>query len=167
MADQGTERNSSSLKVIADCEGCGVCCLHMGYPVFQLPREPLTESQIRSDAKLSSEVEKDPRRLDELLAGYPGESYWHALPEALRQQWFDYINDYQLPEYGDDPSTFDGPCVWYNPATRQCKNHEYRPRVCREFETGSKQCYEWREFYQAKLKINVSAHQASRTRPGL
>ena len=56
---------------------------------------------------------------------------------------------------------------WYNPETRQCKNHEYRPRVCREFETGSKQCYEWREFYQAKLKLNVSEHQASRTRPGL
>ena len=155
MADQGTERDLSELNVIADCEGCGVCCLHMGYPAFQLPREPLTEAQIRADAKLASQVEKDPRRLDELLAGHPGESYWHALPGELRKQWLDYRRDYQLPEYGDDPATFDGACLWYSPESRQCMNHEYRPRVCRDFETGSKQCYEWRGYYQAKIKHKV------------
>ena len=156
MAGQGSNVDSSALNIIAECEGCGVCCLHMGYPAFQLPREPLTEAEIRADVKLAAEIKKDPRRLEELLAGHPGESYWHALPDELRQQWLDYMRNYQLPEYGDDPSTFDGACIWYSPESRQCMHHEYRPRVCRDFETGCKQCYEWRTYYQDKIESKVS-----------
>lgn len=158
MVRQGTEGDSSALNVIADCDGCGVCCLHMGYPAFQMPREPLTEAQVRSDAGLAAQVKKNPKRLKELLAGHPGESYWHALPDELRQQWLEYTRDYQLPEYGDDPSTFDGACIWYSSESRQCRHHEHRPAVCRDFETGSKQCYEWRNYYQAKIKPKLTEH---------
>ena len=98
MAGQRSNVDSSALNIIAECEGCGVCCLHMGYPAFQLPREPLTEAEIRADVILAAEIKKDPRRLEELLAGHPGESYWHALPDELRQQWLDYMRNYQLPE---------------------------------------------------------------------
>lgn len=156
MAGQGSKRESTALRVIADCEGCGVCCLHMGYPAFQTPRAPLTEAEIRSDATLAAQVKRDPRRLKELLEGHPGESYWHALPDDLREQWLEYRQSYQLPEYGDDPSTFDGACIWYSHESRQCMHHEYRPSVCRDFETGSKQCYEWRAYYQDKIEPKVS-----------
>ena len=71
MAVQRSNVDSSALNIIAECEGCGVCCLHMGYPAFQLPREPLTEAEIRADVILAAEIKKDPRRLEELLAGHP------------------------------------------------------------------------------------------------
>jgi Fe-S-cluster containining protein len=143
--------NENSLPVVADCEGCGVCCFHMGYPAYMLPREPMTDAEIDADPDLVRQIAKDPRRRAELLAGHPGESYWHSMPADLKAQWEAYVADYRQPVYGDDPTTFDGPCFWLDPETRQCKNHEHRPRICRDFETGSPECLEWRNYYQDKI----------------
>ena len=142
---------SNELPIIADCKGCGVCCFHMGYPAYILPREPMSEEDILKDPKLVAEIQKDPRRKEELLAGHPGEKYWHSMPDELRQQWQAFVDDYELPEYGDDPSTFDGPCIWFDMESRQCKHHEHRPRICRDFETGNPECLEWRVYYKDKI----------------
>lgn len=155
MADSETsKRGTVSLPVVADCEGCGVCCFHMGYPAFILPRDPMSDDQIDADPKLVEQIKNDPRRRAELHAGNPGESYWHALPDELRSQWESFVADYQLPEYGEDPKTFDGPCIWLDMETRRCKNHEHRPRICRDFETGSSECHQWRVYYTDKISLN-------------
>lgn len=158
MADSHNKKQRTDpLPVIAQCEGCGVCCFHMGYPAFILPREPMTDEQIDSDPELAAQIRRDPQRRVELKAGNPGESYWHLLPDQLRSEWKAFVSGYQLPDYGDDPSTFDGPCIWLDLDTRQCKNHEHRPRICRDFETGSPECHQWREYYRDKIWLNRPA----------
>ncbi len=69
--------------------------------------------------------------------------YWRALPDHLKQELLDYIAACEAPPAGQ----LDGPCIWLDPDTRLCKHHEYRPRVCRDFEIGSKECRDWRKHY--------------------
>ncbi len=115
----------------------------------------MSDAEIESDPKLRKQIALDPLRREELLAGHPGESYWHAMPVELKAQWEAHVAKYSTPKYGVDPSTFDGPCIWLDMETRQCKNHEYRPRICREFETGSRECLEWRNYYSDKVSLNL------------
>jgi len=158
MAESESKKpEADSLPVLADCNGCGVCCLHMGYPAFILPRESMTNDQIDADSELMASIQQDPWRREELRAGNPGESHWHALPSELRAEWKTFVASYQLPKYGDDPATFDGPCFWLDAETRRCKNHEYRPRICRDFETGSPECHQWRAYYRDKISLNRPA----------
>ena len=35
-------------------------------------------------------------------------------------------------------------CTWLDPLTYKCMHYEHRPNVCREFETGSEDCLEYR-----------------------
>lgn len=123
----------------------------MGYPAFILPRAPMTDAEIDADPELVRQVKNDSMRRAELLAGNPGESYWHSMPADLKAEWEAFVASYQPPVYGDAPSTFDGPCIWLDRETRRCKNHEHRPRICRNFETGSPECLEWRSYYREKI----------------
>jgi len=87
-----------------------------------------------------------------------GEVWWHRLPENLKSELEAYIANYSLPNYGKNVESFDGPCCWFNQETRQCRHHQHRPNVCRDFSTGSRPCLEWREYYQDKI---ASATQVS------
>lgn len=129
----------------------------MGYPAFILPREPMTDEQIDANPELVQQIINDPRRREELKAGHPGETFWHSLPDELRDEWKAFVSQYQLPKYGEDPSTFDGPCIWLDMQTRRCRNHEHRPRICRDFATGSPECYEWRAYYRDRISLNRPA----------
>ena len=31
-------------------------------------------------------------------------------------------------------------CLWFDHDTRQCKHHEFRPQVCRDYELGGREC---------------------------
>ena len=137
---------------IVDCEGCGVCCFHMGYPAFVLPRTPMTEAQIEADSALSQRAATDERFKQDLLDGHAGESHWHRMPEDLKAQWQAYVAEYQSPEYYGTVESLDGPCIWLDVETRQCKHHEYRPSVCRSFKTGSPACHDWRKHYADRIK---------------
>ena len=141
----------TSLPLIADCTGCGVCCFHMGYPAFILPREPMTDQEIDANNLLLEKIKKDPKLRADLKAGHAGESYWHELPSDLKKEWLEFVEGYTLPDYGDTPETFDGPCFWFDMETRMCKNHLHRPNVCRDFETGNAECLEWRRYYKDKI----------------
>lgn len=110
---------SNPLPTVSDCGGCGVCCLHMGYPEYI--RGPDDQ---------------------------PIEEYWAAMPTELQDELIEYIAQYERPAAGE----LDGPCVWLDPKSRRCKHHEFRPRVCRDFQVGSKDCLAWREFYHEKLR---------------
>lgn len=58
----------SSLPVVADCEGCGVCCLHMGYPPY------LHDSP-----------------------GHPDVEHWQSVPESLKVELEQFIAGYRKP----------------------------------------------------------------------
>ncbi len=143
------EKNEDGLPVV-QCGGCGVCCFHMGYPAFITPRQPLTSIEVDRLEVESGQPFTAVRR-QELLAGHPGESHWHQLPDDLKRQWQDHVDNYQRPHYGDTLDTFDGPCTWLDQETRMCKHHQHRPRVCRDFETGTIECLRWRDVYQDRI----------------
>lgn len=136
---------------VVDCRGCGVCCLHMGYPPFLRPIEPVPPEVIDRDPELLARIEADPRLRSELEQGQAGEVWWHRLPENLRVELDAYIETYQHREYGPDVESLDGPCYWFDPETRQCKHHAHRPRVCRDFEIGSRLCRQWRDYYRDQV----------------
>jgi Fe-S-cluster containining protein len=130
------------LPVANDCQGCGVCCLHMGYPTFIRSVPPLSAERIAADPDLRRQAEDEQTRR-QLLAGQAGEPYWEQLPDQLKQQLDDYIQSYQPPA-----GELDGPCIWLDRTSRRCKHHQYRPRVCRDFRVGSRGCQDWREHYR-------------------
>lgn len=143
------EKNESVLPVV-QCNGCGVCCFHMGYPAFVLPQDPLSESAVEKLEAESGRPLTATRRRD-LLTGRAGETHWHQLPEALKKDWLQHVSDYTKPQYGDSLESFDGPCYWLDVETRMCKHHPYRPQVCRDFETGNPDCLQWRDVYADRI----------------
>ena len=146
------QSNTPELPVVADCRGCGVCCFHMGYPAFVLPVEPLTDAEIDSDPELSKKVQNQPQLRAALKAGRKGEPRWYELPPLLKAELEETMSTYTTPEYGSDPSTFDGPCIWLDRESRLCRHHEYRPNVCRDFSVGSQGCLDWREHYRDQIR---------------
>ena len=146
--DSGDE-HSTGLPVVS-CTNCGVCCFHMGYPAFILPVEPMTEAEIDADPKLR-ELAKNPTRKKRMLDGHPGEPLWHELPANLKQELEAHMAAYVKPDYDGTLETLDGPCIWLDMETRMCKNHLHRPNVCRDFDTGSKACLDWRKVYQDRI----------------
>ena len=132
-----------------ECHGCGVCCFHMGYPAFILPQEPRTEAEIEQDPDLRRLAEDSSAR-KRLLAGVKGEEHWFRLPENLKRELEEFVRSYTPPLEGE----LDPPCFWLDEETRLCKHHEYRPRVCRDFEIGSSQCLEWRKVYEDRIQMN-------------
>ena len=141
---------SANLPVVS-CEGCGACCFHMGYPAYVLPRPAMTEAEIAADPQLSIRAAKDARFKQDLLNGNPGESYWHSMPDDLRAEWQAYVDQYELPTYDGTVASLDGPCIWLDMETRQCKNHLHRPNICRDFATDSPGCHDWRKHYRDKI----------------
>ena len=140
-------RNKTELNVIEDCNGCGVCCLHMGYPAYMLPREPVAADQIAVDPELQ-QLLKAGWTEAELLKGHPGEKYWHQLPGKLKEEWQAFVDSYRRE------GELDGPCFWFDQETRLCKHHQVRPQVCRDFEAGSVECRQWRKVYEDKVIKN-------------
>ncbi|HBV63397.1 MAG TPA: hypothetical protein DEF45_10290 [Rhodopirellula sp.] len=114
---------SKKLPTVSDCNSCGICCLHMGYP-----------SYVRN-------VQADTNQAGSDL----NEQAWLAMPASLKQELLVFIQNYQPPPDGE----LDGPCVWYDAARRCCKHHEHRPQVCRDFSVGGKGCLEWRSYYRS------------------
>ena len=136
---------------VVNCEGCGACCFHMGYPAYVLPRKPMTEAEIEADAELRERAAKDKRFKQDLLDGNSGESHWHRMPDDLRTQWQAHVSEYQQPNYDGTVDSLDGPCIWLDMETRQCIHHEYRPNICRDFKADSSGCHDWRKHYADRI----------------
>ncbi|WP_145219992.1 YkgJ family cysteine cluster protein [Planctomycetes bacterium TBK1r] len=115
---------------VVDCEGCGVCCLHMGYPAFNLTLDQLADVETIDVASLSPVAQADLAR-------------WVAMPSRLRDGILQQMADYVAPI----GATLDGPCTWLDLETKQCRHHQHRPQVCRDFAVGSVGCLQWRAAY--------------------
>lgn len=63
---------SSSLPTVDDCQGCGACCLHMGFPSYVQGNEL-----------------------------QPAEEHWVSMPEDLKGELLEYIQHYQSPADGE------------------------------------------------------------------
>ncbi len=124
---------------ILDCQGCGVCCMHMGYPAFNLPLnllEDATTGKSIDTSSLGPAAQADSVR-------------WLEMPEALRAGVLQAINDYLPPTEGK----LDKECLWLDSETRLCNHHTFRPQVCRDFETGCDQCIDWRQHYHNLIQL--------------
>jgi len=65
-----------------------------------------------------------------------------AMPAAAKET---YIRTQAAIERGEYDQ--DGPCCWLDPETQQCRWHDFRPQVCRDFRIGSKDCARIRKQY--------------------
>ena len=65
------------------------------------------------------------------------------MPADLKSTLLAYIDSYQPPPQGE----LDGPCIWLDRESGLCKHHQFRPQVCREFQTGGRGCLDWRAVY--------------------
>lgn len=63
------------------------------------------------------------------------------LPPHLKQE----VRQYELLE--PDRENSKKPCFWYDVKTKKCKEHAYRPSICRDFEIGSISCHSYRAFH--------------------
>ena len=64
-----------------------------------------------------------------------------SLPPELKAELEQQLRHFIATEFPPDGSH----CVWYDTDKRQCKHHEFRPELCREFEVGGKSCHAWRQ----------------------
>lgn len=60
------------------------------------------------------------------------------IPRALQEQVFQArLIEAELERQGR-------PCIWLDAPTGKCTQHQHRPNICREYETGGELCLETR-----------------------
>lgn len=121
---------------VLDCQGCGVCCLHMGYPAFNLTLEQLLTLDQSLVAGKMAGMRLSPVAVADL-------ERWRGMPSELQQQVLELMRTYRSPENGE----LDGPCSWLDGTSQLCSHHQHRPQVCRDFRVGGEGCLEWRKSY--------------------
>ena len=62
---------------------------------------------------------------------------------------------------GEEPL---GHCLWFDPETRRCKHHTWRPNVCRQYEVGCDACLDERRPYLTGDQSETSAGLAAAER---
>ena len=139
MTSPSNSKQTTALPVANDCFGCGVCCLHMGYPAFMLTQKTAAAGIGNVDVQ----------------ENLTDDQYWNRMPTQLREEL-----ESVMANYSKGDSVLDGPCVWLDQNTMQCRHHEYRPRVCRDFKIGSRGCRQWREHYRQRI-LNTSKPAAT------
>lgn len=130
------------------CKGCGACCM-MGSP-------PMYGYLLFVDggwAKRQERLDKCWQEVQALPEGEMRESgidTWKSMKkdiariEAMPAEARDAIvHFWAAKETGKADQ--DDPCCWLDPATKECRWHEYRPETCRDFRAGSNDCHRWRE----------------------
>jgi Fe-S-cluster containining protein len=63
----------------------------------------------------------------------PGDPTYKSCPPKLLKEIEDYLNS---PRYIDA----EHPCLWLNRSTGECKNYQYRPEICRDYQVGEISC---------------------------
>lgn len=119
-----------TLPQIADCKGCGACCLHVGTPPgfaawFPPPGKSLKDTaSFRRGNPDAAIVSKMPAEVTALLKA------------GFAEAW------------ASDRSGQNVPCFAWDSLSRQCRIHKHRPSVCRSFEVGGDDCQRLRKEYR-------------------
>lgn len=116
-----------NLPIIDTCEGCGgLCCRTQesppGYLYILLNKPGPGEPGI---------IEADRERVAKLPGKIKAELYRYG----------EYIKKHKK-----HPNKLI--CIWLNEATGQCRHHDLRPQVCRDFERGGHYCRQWRREFK-------------------
>jgi Fe-S-cluster containining protein len=128
--DDETEEEAAfrlTLPVIENCDDCGACCATQGSPPGY-------------GAFFNDDPPEERLRSGKYLTGYA----WEAIPAHLRDELEAY---HRAVDAGEIPSRYEEslPCLWFDEATRKCRNYEWRPRTCKGFPVGGKDCRWFRE----------------------
>lgn len=118
----------TALVVLGDpCQGCGACCEYVGAPPGYAPAYAFDG--------------ETPEGWWETADGQT----WRAMPVELRDELDAY---YRAVSAGllEDRERDAEPCLWYDPASRRCSHHPWRPRACHDFEAGGDDCRAIREY---------------------
>ncbi len=68
------------------------------------------------------------------VLGYEEDQAWFdAAPQEARDIW-----------NADDDRPDGSPCSWLDPVAKQCRFHEFRPGICRDFPVGGESCLKYR-----------------------
>jgi uncharacterized protein len=68
-----------------------------------------------------------------------GEDAWERLRRDRPDILAEFLADFRARRAAGKPD-FGTPCTWLDPVTRRCRNYEFRPLACREFEIGEFDC---------------------------
>ncbi len=106
----------TTLPIIADCNNCGACCMHM--------RTPPHIVGLNSDGSWHN------------YGGSSQDDFLRLMvaPAEARQAIVDRLN----ASYDDVPD--ESPCAWLDLETKKCRWHDHRPDVCRDFDVGGESC---------------------------
>lgn len=105
---------------ILDCNDCGACCTHIGTP---------PGFAMFFGAWPQREIEQS-----------PDWEIFRSMPAKLKTELRRYYHGVFVSKMIVDRTSIETPCLWYNEATRKCRNYEHRPTTCREFRVGCEGC---------------------------
>ena len=71
----------------------------------------------------------------------------YDLPPQLR----DEILKWEIKE--PDRENSEKSCYWWNSETGHCKQYDYRPTTCRDFEVGCDSCLSYRKYHNIENSI--------------
>ena len=107
-----------------NCTDCGVCCMEQGSPPGYV---------YIHNGGVDWPDEEDVERFNQL-------------PTKARVE---------IKKYADrlksQPPRSDGPCIWLDRESKQCRYYEHRPNICRDLDVGSEGCRFWRSSYKIDL----------------
>ena len=69
---------------------------------------------------------------------------WIKLPTSLVNE----IDRHLALHGGDENADFGTPCIWFDPIKKNCRHHEHRPQLCRDFQVGSDACLRLRRQHE-------------------
>ena len=102
-------------KTEVTCEGCGVCCMHVSVPPYNEQEKEWLKKN-------------EPAVYGDLMAVRRSQyRFSQAFGDAL------HFSDERIP------------CGWFDLVTGQCRHHEHKPEVCRDFEVGGGGCLDFRK----------------------
>ena len=133
--DEATTSIDQELPVLDNnnmCRGCGACCLHLGWPPFY--------SRTGKDPRWRRLVKKRPDLVPEV--------------DRAADAWGIVVGVFS--------EGLAIPCVWYDESTRTCRNYEYRPDVCRDFEPGEEDCLRFRVAHRIDRRGYVNVYLPKR-----
>jgi Fe-S-cluster containining protein len=124
--DEDDDDTRLSLPLVT-CDGCGACCMRQGSP-----------------PGYGAFFNDDPPEIRRLMGKAVTGFAWEEIPAHLRDEMEAY---HKAVDAGEVDSRYEAglPCLWLDVETGRCRNCEWRPRACKDFPVGGKDCRWFRD----------------------